>query len=498
MCRLSAAVSACFRRSLWFAALVAAAPAAAGDPVRSFPYDAEVRTGEVEVRSGPGQRYHVTSMLREHDRVTVHRHDPGGWYMIAPPAGSFSWIDAALVRRTGESAGVVELPADSSVTAVVHIGSEFSSELSAYGRELASGDAVKVLGEQTLNTPRGAVHMFKIAPPAFEYRWVKGEYIVAAGTPAGSSRGASPALSPRLTTESAPSRSVPDRAEPDPFVTGEPGPAAAESTLRIAAGTGRASGGSPKERLMRLDDRYLELMRQPPDQWDLDDLMADYDGLRDVADAVQVEVIDQRLQALRQRRKIWEDYQAFVRLTRETAERDAALKAEQEAAQEAVIVPASGVLPSGSGVVPAAGELTGPVLAPQPSPLTTLPPQSGPAQTLPPQSAPWPMFPPQSAPLPGAATPTPAPTPMAGPELIHALTGAGMIQRLPRPAAGALTHALVDPQGRVLALLHPASGLDLEPHVGRPIGVIGPRGFDPRLNVDVIQVRQLTPVQLAR
>ncbi|MBL8848846.1 MAG: hypothetical protein JNG89_04150, partial [Planctomycetaceae bacterium] len=60
--------------------------------IEQFPYEATVQADDVHVRSGPGLRHYPTGKLNSGDHVTVIRHDPGGWYMIAPPAGSFSWI----------------------------------------------------------------------------------------------------------------------------------------------------------------------------------------------------------------------------------------------------------------------------------------------------------------------------------------------------------------------------------------------------------------------
>lgn len=472
--------------------------AAAGG--RTFPYDAVVRSEEVEVRSGPGQRYYVTGRLHRNDRITVHRHDPGGWYMIAPPAGSFSWIEAAVVRRTGGSIGVVELPSTAGTPprAIVRIGSEFSNEHSFSGRELAHGDEVHILGEQTLNTDRGAVHMYKIAPPPFEYRWVKGDFIVPVSEAA--SAPTAPAEFPLTVGSSFPRASAP-RDEPGLLA----GPSAAvpatsrRSTSPPASGDSRdAHRSSTKERLMQLDERFLSLSRKPIEDWDLDTLSADYRRLREVADASQAASIDQRLEALERRRQVWEEYQAFVRLTTETEQRDAALRA----AQQGGVAPAGGVVPAGGipggvvpagGVIPAGGVLPAGGVVPLGgvwSPESGVTPAAAQKESL--------------APVPGTSTATPLHTPApveAGPPAegvsLPPLSGAGLVQRLPQPVGGGFTHALVDPRGKVLAVLHAGPGTNLEAHVGRSVGVVGPRGFDPRLRTDVIQVHRLVPVQLA-
>ena len=78
---------------------------AAAQASRTFPYDAVVVDDEVYARSGPGKQYYPTSRFRKGDPVSVVRQDPGGWFMIEPPLGSFSWVRTEFVRR-GRRKGV--------------------------------------------------------------------------------------------------------------------------------------------------------------------------------------------------------------------------------------------------------------------------------------------------------------------------------------------------------------------------------------------------------
>jgi hypothetical protein len=428
---------------------------------RTFPYEATVRTAEVEVRSGPGQRYYVTGRVRLNDRVTVHRHDPGGWYMIAPPAGSFSYIDAAVVRRTGETSGIVEVPLSETgdaARAVVRIGSEFTDDYSYYGRELANGDTVQILSEKMLNTDRGAARMYRIAPPALEYRWVKGDFIVAEGESPRSSTIIDPAVTPAAATM--PVESDPFARPFRPSTPSAPPAAPLPSMERASPAT-----SAQKDALVELDLRYIELVQQSPENWDLDGLIRDYQAFSVKATAEQRSLIDERLAALESRRRIWTEYQDFVRLTSETSDRDAALVAMQTG--QPAVAPPSQTDPAAptNGIPAASGPVLGPTGMPQPAGAPTMTPPT--------------------------ATPETSP---AAPKF----DGAGVVQRMPTGRRGQFVHVLADPQGRVLAVLQAPPQFGLDRFVGQPLGIIGQRSFDPRMQSDVIQVRQVMPVQLSQ
>ena len=76
------------------------------------PFDAVVQSSggdEIYVRSGPGQEKHYPTLkLSNGDQVHVLRKDPGGWYMIDPPPGSYSWILGRYVQKNGTQGTVTE------------------------------------------------------------------------------------------------------------------------------------------------------------------------------------------------------------------------------------------------------------------------------------------------------------------------------------------------------------------------------------------------------
>src|SRR5262249_47385266 len=72
-----------------------------------FPYTAYCNSDDIYVRSGPGKNYYPTEKLSKGAAVEIYRHDPGGWYAIRPPEGSFSWVPADALKPTGNGLAVV-------------------------------------------------------------------------------------------------------------------------------------------------------------------------------------------------------------------------------------------------------------------------------------------------------------------------------------------------------------------------------------------------------
>ncbi|MGE3799029.1 MAG: SH3 domain-containing protein, partial [Thermomicrobiales bacterium] len=293
--------------------LLVAARAGATPP--QFPYQATVQTEEVEVRAGPSEeRYYVTGRLTRGQQVTVHRHDRGGWFMITPPPGSFSWIEASVVQRQGGDAGVVSVPMNAGAVAsraVVRIGSQLGDDHSLYGRELASGDRVRILGEQTLQTDAGPVLMLKIEPPAREYRWVKGDFLVAVDPVARRQQDLDPYRIPSSQFNSLEFVEVVTASSSEPVVETE------ESNALQA-------------QLSDIDLQYADMMQLEPAQWDLDRLVQSYMALRPQGDVRFHGQIDQRLRALEARRKVYNDFLQLQQIRDATTARDQQLQSMQQ------------------------------------------------------------------------------------------------------------------------------------------------------------------------
>jgi hypothetical protein len=89
-----------------------------------------------------------------------------------------------------------------------------------------------------------------------------------------------------------------------------------------------------------------------------------------------------------------------------------------------------------------------------------------------------------------------APTAAPGGQVMPKFDGAGIIQRSGNPLGTVPPYVLTAPNGKLLAFLEPGPGTNLEPYVGKSMGIIGQRGFDARLQADRIVVRRMQPVQI--
>jgi len=137
-----------------------------------FPYVGYVNHDGVALRSGPGKTYYATTTLYEGDTVEVYRHDPGGWYAVRPPQGSFSWVLADHVRLVDGQLGIVE-----GQEVVARVGTDHGDTRDVIQVRLDQGEEVVVLEAQQFGEGANAVTWFKIAPPAGEFRWIAGDAI---------------------------------------------------------------------------------------------------------------------------------------------------------------------------------------------------------------------------------------------------------------------------------------------------------------------------------
>lgn len=158
-------------------AIVASTGYVRGEDIQ-FPYTAYITADDVYVRSGPGQNYYPTDKLAVGEPVEVYRHDPGGWYAIRPPEGSFSWVSARYLSPGDEGLAVVN-----GENVAARLGSRFSDIRDIIQVRLQKAEVVEVLGAEVDET--GARRWYKIAPPSGEFRWVSGRYVEREPVPVG-------------------------------------------------------------------------------------------------------------------------------------------------------------------------------------------------------------------------------------------------------------------------------------------------------------------------
>jgi len=433
---------------LMFGTLAVPAQAA---PRVNFPYEATVESPEVYVRSGSGKQYYPTGKLRRGDTVIVHRHDPGGWFMIAPPAGSFSWVLGKHVQKTSADRGTIITN-----NVIVRVGSFESDIREVWQRKLSQDDVVHIIREKMLAPEKGsgpAELWYQIEPPRGEWRWIEGQAV--SPPPSGNRQAKDDPFDAPLAPDSANSRATSNSSQPPhrsspPVQRADDDSPGFEQPLEEPPDREYAADESPRAGTLgnrplvrkkmnpasaklvgrkqdavladldRLDARFQSILEQPSLEWDFDQLEQDYRDLQAETDSASIQqMINTRLARIDGYRKTQAEEQELARFQDETARRDAEL-AEIQRRQEAQL--ATRQKPS--------------------------------------------------------------------------YAGAGIVNRAALNRAGAPRYVLLNQSGRVLAYLVPAPGVNLEPWIGRSAGVDGPRVPNTDLKADLITVNRLTPVRL--
>jgi len=435
---------------------------------RTFPYEAIVNADEALVRSGNGTRYYPTLKLKRGSRLTVHRHDPGGWFMITPPQGSFSWIRADYIQKVDASHGRVT---ENGV--VVRVGSAFGESRDVEQIRLSKNDEVTILGSKNVKTEFGNVLMYQIKPPVGEWRWVEGHLLIPSDQYQPGKSAPAPIDSPIANSGN------------DPFrqgITQNNSPAPHQEMIKTPTdGSARRSVpeedqiAAAKQAITTIDTQFRAMIEAEPTAWDLAALEQDYKTLQqEIKHPAIASKIDLRLDAVQRYRKVQAEYQDFLKLAEETSKRDAELVSMAPDQNKTSRYPSPEGIPGTNSLLP-----------PTPEPTTESTPANPPLTPLPQPSAPQPTIP-----QPGA---TPQPPKPAQPQF----SGAGIVRRVGNGRNGMPTHALVTPNGQFLAYLQPVSPqINLDAAQGRPTGVTGKRWFRSDLRGDYILVESMMPVRL--
>jgi hypothetical protein len=355
----------------FFAAMALFVAGRAFSAVKEPPYVAIVEVDGAVSRCGPGKNYYSTLQLPRGSRVTVRRQDPGGWFMIDPPLGSFSLIRADDVERNGNVGTVKRLDQGQ---ASIRVGSSIDpASDSVFQRRLSSGERVEILGEVSMPRRDRSVTMFKIRPPKGEYRWVEGTFLAPPGPgdrpenqgdPFGTSlqagRGAPPVGQP--TPASAQRRIAP----------GPEAATAATNDLVTIPSVHRNAAIDPVSWLDRIDSQFHDMVRTEPATWNLPQIEQSYRQLAQYTNIPSIRSqIDQRLTAVAHYRDVKAEYDDYFRLASATSRRDAEL-----AAIENSLAPQNGRPPIGAVATPYASVSQYPPLASNglPTPTPAVPP----------------------------------------------------------------------------------------------------------------------------
>lgn len=440
--------------------------------VQQFPYQARVVVDEAYVRSGGGEAFYPTQSLKRDASVTVRRHDPGGWYMIDPPAGSFSWIPEKYVRETAVDAGEVN---ESNV--VVFVGSSFGDETHVWQRKLMSGEKVSILERRVVDTLSGPKNMMKIKPPVREYRWIPGSAVVPIGDQQRAQHDRNPYAVPSAIAR-----------RPNNVAAVEPSTAPVESPSRF----------SPSQRLVRLkqiraeqrelqqiDQKFRSMILSPPTEWDLLSLETEYRDLQDRATYKPVAgQIDLRYPAINRYRQKKAELDELKQLTSETERRDAELLASQFGLPTtAGSMSADSVATTSEARIFGADESFSSLQIPLNNTTTV----SGPSDTIPSAETPFSVA--------SGDLSLPADSGSSVPPSSR-YVGAGLLSR--GTGTNDSEYLLTSPAGKVLAHLQPDGDVDLEQHVGQSVGLHGKRYFDPAVNSDRIEVGGLESIRIRR
>jgi hypothetical protein len=335
------------------------APAA----VKEFPYEAIIEADEAYVRCGPGKNFYTTMKLTRGQHVTVRRHDPGGWFMIDPPLGSFSLIRIEDVVQEGNIATVKRLDVGQ---ASVRIGSSLDPTAdSIFQRKLSSGERAEILGEVIIPRKERQIPMFRIRPPRGEFRWIEGNDVAPLDPQIKQQLDSDPFSTPPQARQARRDQNHQPLSGTEHLTAATGGQPTAQSgpTTPKSAATSRKNGAvagqqvlistaafDPRGRLEQLDVQFRDMIQKEPPTWNLTKLEQAYVELRRNPAATGVAPqVDLRFSALAHYKQVKSQYDDYYRLVSSTSQRDAELAAVENSLAPQNSRPAIGPTPQGGG-----------------------------------------------------------------------------------------------------------------------------------------------------
>ena len=165
------------RPTRFISGLILSCVVAAPISAQSVPYTAIVTQADAEVRCKPGATpaVYVTKRLNKGDAVLVVEERQDGWLGVAPPPGSFSWINTRFVTQIVATQSNWMVNTDPTTKAPVLIGSEINNQRpTVEGVHLDRGAQVHAIGA-ILQDREG--YWLPIDPPAGEVRYIRADVV---------------------------------------------------------------------------------------------------------------------------------------------------------------------------------------------------------------------------------------------------------------------------------------------------------------------------------
>ena len=419
--------------------------------VDQFPYTTQVLGNEAYVRSGPGRNFYPTDKLKPGASVEVYRHDPGGWCAIRPPAGSFSWVSARYVELIDDELGEVTVD-----QVVARVGSQLSNVRDVIQVRLNAGERVAILDEYT----SGSQSWYKVAAPAGEFRWIR-QSLVNTPDVAGDSLDSVP-NNTTPPVETTPQILIQEETEQ----TGEAGPTGFQPAGYDSPATPAANAATAENRpvatsrestaatvpaaarqfdfaseVAAIELRISQLVAEEPTLWVFDDLeqrVADLDAASGTAGERQLaKGLQQKLERMAEIHDRFEQVGSVV----DTSDRQMLSAAQPPALQ--------------------------------------VPPQESASST---------DFGDVGAPNSPNSSDTRVP-PVAA--IDRKFDAQGVLRPVVSRRTDAPRYALVDEAGTVLSFLTPAPGMNLQPHLGARLGIVGTRGYLSDLRKPHLMVKRI-------
>jgi uncharacterized protein YgiM (DUF1202 family) len=454
---------------LWLGAVSAVAGGSVPTPV-----SAKVITPGAPVHSGPGDNYYLTDTLPEGEQVEVYRRRDDGWCAIRPPAESFSWVFASNLQLDDE--GLAKVTKDNAAS---RVGSRLSSHRDVVQVRLRKGETVKVLGKDDAESET----WYKIAPPAGEFRWVAANCLaiadVANGSDTEETRSVTrashdePAASASTGTASEfsapPLVSAADPAPPSVAPLSNASKPAAVSTTTNTPSTFSApatkTAASPLPAIATAPVAVTTQQLLTPPKADITPVATPTAASPEIAQ--QLSDLELRLSRMvAEPPATWnidalqQSAQQLLSKSDNAADRDAIKVTVAKIDRFASIQRRSTALTAG-GVIP--GAANGSI---SPSAITTLPAvgQIGAAA---------------SSATSGAA---------------GQFDAVGVLRPVVSHRPGAPQFALVDDRGQVVSFITATPDVNLQPYLGRRIGVVGSRGYIPEFHRAHVMASRVTPL----